>query len=403
MSDDALQLRTLAVPRALQRPTPHYRWHVGDLRTGRIWRTLDLHSTRWTTGFDGAGTFEGSHPLNGGEWPTARSDAAPAKSFIAVSYVDDQDIEYFIGGGPIWTSRYSDRTGVLQIGAAALGSYFDHRKVLPVLGANQNPAEASVTYTGAQLGLIAKRLVQLAQSHTGGNLPIVLPTDASLGGTGDIHTRTYPGYELGWVGERLRQLSDVDGGPEIQYVPRRRTDDPRFIEWVMRIGVAPSMMLTQTGPPWVYDRTVPESGIISVDVATDGASMTFRSWAAGQGEGKGRPIVVANAPALVDAGWPLLESEVGATDTVSSTTTLRAHARGQLAIGGSPIETWSVVAHRDTFPTVGRLRAGDWIELRLRDHNYLPDGDHDMRVLTISGGDSADVTLALAPRLAEVA
>lgn len=382
-------------------PRPGYRWHVGDLRTGRILRTIDLDAPTWNDTIDDAGTLEGSFPLRSGEWPHARSDATPGKSFLAVSYLDDRDDEHWIAGGPIWTSRFSDETGALTIGAAALSTYFDHRKLIPVLAAGQNPAEATVTYTGAQLGLIAKRLVELAQAHTGGQLPIVLPSDAELGGPGTTHTRTYPGYELGWVGERLQQLTEVEGGPEVQFVPRRRTDDPRFVEWVMRIGVAPTMMLTQKGPAWVFDRTTPKSPVTGIDVATDASNLTFRSWAAGQGEGEGRPIRRVDAPTLVEAGWPLLESEVTGLDTVSDTVTLDRHAAADLLAFGRPMETWTVTVRRDARPHVGLYRAGDWCELRIRDHVYLPDGDHQMRIVSRSGG-AETVTLNMQPKLGEV-
>ena len=238
-----------------------YRWLVGDLRTGRVWRTVDLTGTRGSAAADGDGTLEGSAPLGDGtDWPTAYPESTPVRAFLACEYLTDGGTSTIVQAGPVWTRRFNDATRSLQIGAASLASYFDHRKVIPVLPVTANPSEASVTYTGAELGLIAKRLVELAQSHTGGTLPIVLPPDADLGGPGDAHTRTYPGYELGWVGDRLQQLSEVDGGPEIQFEPRRRPDDPRFIEWVMRVGRdVDGGALFQSGAPWVFDRTVRQS------------------------------------------------------------------------------------------------------------------------------------------------
>lgn len=394
-------LTAAASTSAAEKPRAGYRWFVGDLRTGKIDRTIDLVDTRWSSTITDDGTLEGSFPLRSGEWPSARADAAPAKQYLAVAYIDDSGDETMLAAGPIWTSRYDDTTGVLQVGAAALSSYYDHRKVMPVLADGENPAEASVTYDAAQLGLIAKRLVELAHSHTGGELPVVLPSDADLGGAGTTHTRTYPGYELGWIGERLQQLTEVDGGPEIQFAPRRRTDDARYIEWVMRIGVQPTMLLTQAGAPWLFDRTVPQSPIQAISVDTDGSGQTFRSWAAGQGEAEGRPIIYEDATELVDLGWPLLESEIASTDNVSDEDTLRGHAREDLAHGAAPIETWTVTVDRDARPNVGRYAAGDWCSLRIRDHDYLPDGDHDMRILSKSGDTSASVTLQMVPQLQE--
>jgi len=381
--------------------TPGYRWCVGDLRTGKIYRQVDLTPTTWSVPFTDVGTLEGSFPLRSSDWSTARSDAAAAKCFLAVAYVDANGNETFIEGGPIWKSKFDDTTGVLQIGAAGLGSYLDHRKVIPVLAPGDNPAIATVTYTGAQLGLIAKRLVELAQTHTGGNLPIILPADVDLGGAGVDHTRTYPGYELAWVGERLKQLSEVEGGPEIQFVPRRKTSDPRFIEWVMRIGVAPSMLLTQTGPDWVFDRTVKKSPVRAISVDSDGTRVASRQWAAGQGEAEGRPIAYVDDPTLTDLGFALLESEVQATDNVTTNATLTDYATSALAYSQTPIESWVLTVSRDGRPNVGQYRPGDWAEVVVRDHAYLYDGTYPMRILNMAGGEGDAVTLTMSERLGE--
>jgi hypothetical protein len=404
-----MDLMSFATTAATQdKPRAGYRWYVGDLRTGKISRTIDLIGASWSVPLGDAGSLEGSFPIRSGEWPSARSDAAVTKAYLAVAYVDAAGDETFLEGGPIWKSDFDDVTGEFQIGAAGLASYFDHRKVIPVLAAGDNPATATVTYTGEQRGLIAKRLVELAQSHTGANLPIVLPDDADLGGAGTKYTQTYPGYELGWVGERLKQLSelgatnDESDGPEIQFVPRRRSDDPRFIEWVMRIGTEPSMMLTQAGPAWVFDRTVPKSPVRAIKVSSDGTQMAFRQWAAGQGEAEGRPIVWDEDMTLVDLGFPLLESEVTATDTVSTTETLHAHATGALAFSQRPVESWALTVSRDTRPSVAQYAPGDWATVRVKDHVFIPAGDYSMRILSVAGDTSDAVTLTLSERLGDI-
>lgn len=378
-----------------------YRYDVGDLRTGKISRTVDLAGS-WSAGFDGSGSVGGSFPLRSGEWPTARADAAVAKQFLAVSYTDADSTETFLEAGPIWTTDFDEATDMLKVNAGGLDSYFSHRKLMAILAAGQNPATTSITYTAAQLGLIAKRLIELAQSHTGGHLPIVLPDDVALGGAGTDATRTYPGYELGNLGERLQQLREVDGGPEIQFVPRRRADDLRYIEWVMRIGVKPTMMLTQAGPAWIFDRTVPKSPVAGISISSDGSMMGMRAWAAGQGEGEGRPIVVTDDPALLTLGYPLLEVEQPSIDTVSEVGTLDAYTRALLAKSARPIETWTVKVNIHARPNVGQYRPGDWCTLRIKNHIYQPDGDYSMRILSISGDTSDYATLSLSPRLGEI-
>lgn len=380
--------------------TPGFRWYVGDLRTGKIWRTVDMVGGKWSTPFTGVGSLEGSFPVRAPDWPSARSDTAVAKAFLAVSYVDRHDVETFIEGGPIWKSKFDDDTGMHQVAAAGMWSYFDHRKLVQVLALGQSAAATSVTYDAAQLGLIAKRLVELAQSHTAGNVPVVLPSDASLGGAGTDHTRTYPGHELGWIGDRLKQLTEVRGGPEIQFVPRRAAD-PRFLEWSMRVGVEPSMLLTQAGPPWTFDRTTRRSPVRKINVDADGTGIASRAWAAGQGEAQGRPIVSVDDPLLTDLGFPLLEVEVGATDSVVTTSLLNDYAVEALAYSQRPVEAWVLTVSRDDRPNVGQYRPGDWSTVIVKDHDFLHDGEYDMRMLNIASSGDDTVTLTMSERLGE--
>lgn len=396
-----------------------YRWYVGDLLTGKISREVDLVGGRWSTSFEYgvAGTMEGSFPLRSVDpatglalWPTARADTAPGKAFLAVSYLSDGGDETFLEAGPIWTTKYDDTDGVLQVGAGGLSSYFDKRKAafsdLPPsedtpLDEQTELAEYHLTLNDSLAG-IARDLVELSQAEPAGNLPIVLPDTADI--DYGINVRNFFGYELEWLGAALKKLTEVLEGPEIQFVPRRRTDDPRFIEWVMQIGRAENgLMLAQDGPPWQFDRTVPESDVRDIDIDTDGSGLAERVFAAGEGEAEGRPIVWADAPELLEAGWPLLEAEVTATDSVSELGTLAEHAYGRLASSARPRESWSIVVSRDGRPNVGQYRAGDWARLRIRHHDYVPDGDYDMRILAISGSSgSEDVQLTLSERLAVV-
>jgi hypothetical protein len=379
-----------------------YRFIFGDVRTGKQYRTVDLTNTSWSAPLGEPGSVEGAFPLGSDEWPTAHSDATVAKSYLVVAYVNAAGDETLLEGGPVWKLDFDHVTEVLRVGAAGIGSIFDHRKVMKVLGAGEDPAGASVTYTGKQLGLIAKRLIELTISHAGGNLPIVLPSDAELGGAGTHIEEVYAGYELAWVGDKLKGLSERDGGPEVQFVPRRRSDDPRYIEWVMRIGTADTkMLLTQSGQPWAWDTSVPKSDVRGISISADGTKMALRQWASGQGEAEGTPIAVDTASELLAAGFPLLEGQVTAVDAEGDPVVLNQYVSAALAYSQRPIESWTATVSRDGRPMVGQLRPGDWARFIVRNHRFKPDGDYDMRIMAISGGDSDTVNLTLSERLGE--
>lgn len=378
----------------------HYRWVVGNLTDGRITRTVDVIDYTWSTSNVDA-TLDGAFPLRSGDWPTARQDAAAGRTFLAVAYIDPAGGETFIDGGPIWTTKYQGKDGHLRFGAADLASYFDHRKVMRVLAAGENPATTSVNYSGRELALIAKRLVELAQEHTGGHLPIVMPDDDDLGGPGTTHVRNYPGYELATIGERLGQLRDVIGGPEIRFTPRRRADDPRFLEWVMEVGLAANGGDIVTGrDPVTLDLTAPGSAVVDLDVDTDASDLTMRGWVGGEGEEQARPIAHYTDPTLLDAGYPLLESELTGTDTVSDAATLDAHSRSLVRDNGRPVEAWVVTVHRDGPPHVGTYMRGDPAVVVIGPgHEYLPAGEHTMRIATVAGSPDDHVVLTMHAQL----
>ncbi|RLV54841.1 hypothetical protein D9V41_14725 [Aeromicrobium phragmitis] len=381
-----------------------YRWLFGHLRTGKITRTISMVGGQWTVVYDDTDTLTAKFPLAAldaprdvAEWRYVDADTAPARQFAVCEWVAPSGRLEQIAGGPIWTRGHSDDTDEFTIGAGGLESIFDHRLVLPVLVAGMRPELQVVAWQSAELGLIAKRLVETATAMTGGELPIVLPSDAELGGPGAAHERNYPGYELGKVGERLRQLSEVEDGPEIQFAPRRRADDPTYIEWVMRIGTkATSMMLTQTGRPWILDQRVPRSPVVAIGTDEAAGGLTTQAFAGGQGEGEGKPIEYVTSDFLTNLGYPVLQSVVGGTDTVSQRSTLRAHAGGFLAQHDRPIRTHTAKVAADAFWKLAPgYRPGDWFQVRPREGHRFVGGEQLMRSLQATGGgDTVSVQMA---------
>jgi hypothetical protein len=411
-----------------------YRWHVGQLTTGRIWRTFDVSAGSWSNSFayGNAGKLEFSFPIKAltsdGQrvlWPSVRADTAPPKAFAAVSYVNNSGEETFLEAGPIWTRKFDEASGILSVGGSDLSTYMAHRKVFDwvawSLGAVTDYALWTVTFEAAQRGLIAKRLVELIQypefngipEDEGPNawqsLPIVLPDDADLGGeTPAYYSESYYGYELEWVGKALQDQTEAEYGPEIQFVPRRRGDDSRYIEWVMRIGVEENgSMLTQAGQDWVFDYTVPKSPVRNISISEDGNNWAWTVWGAGQGEAEARPVYASSSEEAGDlvlaVGYPFLENELTGIDSAPDVAAVAAQVQPRVAEAAAPREQWTLVVSRDDAPDVGRYRVGDMAVVKVGDHAYLPAGDYQMRILGVSGSAaSTDVTLTLQERPSEV-
>lgn len=397
---------------------------VGELRTGRRLVALPYSGGSWSIAAGSAGDITVTLPtqaaeyqrltpvLTGGLWPgpdvwpspetfpqgvvtrwvpgssprkDIRAAIEPTRTFLAI-LADDR----VVAAGPIWSRTEDD--GIIELKALGLASLWDHRLVLNHLTNMQQAgavAASSLSYSGLSLGTIAKRLVQEAQAHTGGSVPVVFPADEA--GTAE---RVYPGYELASVGQRLSELSDVEGGPEIDFTPRL-TADRTGVEWVMRVGTTAQPQLVQAGLDWMVDTSVPRGNLGGLTITEDATSVTSRAFAKGSGTDTAtlisRPAVDS---ARLDAGFPLLES-AGSYSSVLEQSTIDAHAAGDLASNDRPWQTWKIKVPVDS--RVGAARPGDWWSIRVGEGRVLVEpGMYRSRMQSMSGAldsDFCDVVL----------
>lgn len=362
---------------------------VGELRTGRITGTVEATGHDWTEALNAPGSIDGvTVPEVVVRRRELRRNAAAARCFLAVEQ-DDRIRE----AGPIWAHRWDDERGLLTLGAAGLWSLFDHRYVLPLLENEQalsltSVSRAKTTHTGS-LGGIAQALVQEAMTHLGGELPVVFEGDAA----GD-NAETFPGYKMLRVGQQLRELTQREvGAPDIRFTPRRNPADPRFLQWVMSTGTAAQPQLSQAGADWYFDRSAPRSPVLGINVDTDATVMGMRGYGVGNGTEEATMIIRVFDTTLVDAGYPLLEVEESRS-SVEVPETLIGHTQNLVARSARPVQVWRVKVHARA---AREVRAGDYARVVARDHAYLPDGEHRVRVRRINGDASDVVTMEVYP------
>lgn len=418
---------------------------VGELRTGRRITQIPVSGCSWSVQHRGTGDISIDIPLDAGEFkvlerswvgglyfgegvvvsPDTFPEAAtpiwkpgdglrpeflaaiePARCFLAI-VEDDMVIE----AGPIWAWNYT-HAGVLQVKAAGLRSLFDRRFVMANIASAW--AQWKVEYSALSLGTIAKRLVSLAMSHTGGTLPIVFQADEGAPNDAD-HRRTYRGSELATVLSRLDQLMDVQDGPDIAFEPRL-TANRQGIEWVMRTGTEAQPMLFQPGSDWVWDSRVPRGGVSGLSVQRDASQLSQRSWIKGAGQDEAL-LMARREPGQIgqldlrDAGFPLMEVSESRS-SVEDVATGNRWAAGNLAATLRPMQTWTcdVLARpTDTSgayvgPQLGQWRNGDWAKVWVDEAHpllslLLPKGFHRARVVGFSGGMDDTVRLTLSPTM----
>jgi hypothetical protein len=357
------------------------RYMIGDLRTGRRLQDVQVVTGPWKKGLNGPGTVTITVAANDPDIKRLGlgNVATPGKAFLAVI---ENDV--IMEAGPIWTHEYDRDDGTLVLAAAGLWSYFDHRVLVPVLATGQSPVGADTNLSNLTLGTIAKRLVQQAQTHTGGNVPVVfLPDEVDPNPTNE---RNYLGADLGLVGDRLEDLTNVIGGPDIDFAPRF-TPDRLGIEWVMRTGTKAQPQLS-ANTSHVWDISVAQTSVRKLKVRRTAEKLVARAWATG---GRQSDTVMTSRydnPTLTDAGFPLLESVDSSHSSVSVQSTLDDYAREAARVGYKPISFWSFEVRADASPQVGVYQIGDYCRLKLKGDPYLPDNvtdGHQRRIVSISG------------------
>lgn len=369
------------------------RYFVGDTVTGKIMADIPAVSPKFGLRLNDAGTVSASIRTFSKEALALDLQAitSPVKCFLGVSY-GSQVIE----AGPIWTRSYNAETGILELNAAGIWSVLDRRKAIP--GAGLLPGAAvtrmAITLKNLTLGSIARELVRISLEDNpyGGQLQIELPPKLT-----GVNTRVYQGYDLGWVGDRLRQLTEVQNGPDIRFQPYFTNGDPSRISWRMVVGSDAQPLLSQIGEDWVWDASAMESGVTGLSVVEDATELAAKAWAPGSGQDANMLLRSALDTTLVDAGYPWTEVDSASKD-IEDLTVLQGYANQTQADASRPWETWTLGVRADTDPKLGLYLPGDWAQIRTPEkHPIIRQATHRVRIMSIDGSDSATVKLGLAP------
>ena len=373
---------------------PGFRVFIGNMVTGQITADLPAASQSWGMRLNAAGPLDLTTRALSEELRASdlRNLTAPKKNYLAVAYGNT-----ILEAGPIWKRDYSARTGVLKLGGEGLWSILDKVKALNWAQiADGTPVANSVLdITGLSLGSIARELVRLSIFGNPYNpgLPIVLPDLEA--GTQERHPK---GYELPDLGDLLRKLTEVDGGPDIAFRPRYNAADPTRIEWVMTHGSTADPLLYQGGADWMWDGAVDESGVSDIGVKEDGSGMADRVWQPGAGSEVDMMIATAQDLDLIQfAGYPWTEADAASKD-VKDPVILQGHADYAMAVDRRPVETWDLTVRADTSPMLGQYAPGDFAKITVpRNNPMIESGVHRVRLMAIDGDNTHTVALTPAP------
>ena len=359
------------------------RVRICDLRTGR--RILDLPylSCDWTGEFNGAETVNATVSVN--DRRIRKLDlynaSIPGRTALII---EDEGV---VNGGPIGTRRYDRDAGTLELNGKGIWSYFDHRTLLPLMAdtdklTNQDGTANTrfdTNLTNLSYQTIAKRWIQQSLEWTGGNLPIVFEDD--LAGT---NQRNIKGAELKLISDLLTDLTAVENGPDIRFVPRLTTDGLGY-EWLLKTGRP--RLTGNTITRW--DTSLPGNTVSQLTISQDATDMAGIVWETGGAASDQAIIERAIDHTLTDKGYPLLEKIESLSSSVTDTTTALAHAVETIRTSTTPSHTWQFSVQRDS--RLGEYDVGHEIDLITRNDPFgIPDGPHRLRIMTLRGSSDSN-------------
>lgn len=376
--------------------------------TGKITSYVPVSDLSWGMRLNASGSVSATLPVGAEELQNTdlRLGAQVLSQSLGVVYRGT-----ILECGPIWSQEYDAEDETLTLSASGIWSILNARKVLPGFNPGTalapavehapNPATAQMIMRGT-FSDIARELVRTSikdnpftrpDGLSAGHLNIVLPEYQG----GRAHERTFYGYDLGWTGERLTDLTKVENGPDIRFRPRFKADDATVVEWVLDVGSEESPLLTQDGPDWLWDTAVGESGVVKLGVSRDAEGLASRTWVPANGQEEERLIVWSTDPSLVQAGFPWTELDASAQD-VESPSALQGYSDRLLSEAGAPWDQWTLQVRADAAPRLGDYMPGDWAAVNVgKGHPMILPGFYRVRVMAVDGDATTSVKLTVAP------
>lgn len=300
----------------------------------------------------------------------------------SVAVIDNGAVRF---AGPITSRRWEGLT--LKIDAGDGWALWKKRLALNHALATQwvdgevvidedNPApEWTLSIAGQTLGGIGAAVIR--ESLLWGPL-LVDPPEPEPG----THVRNWPCWNGSTVHDRLKSLTEVEGGPLIRFVGYIRDDGHLRIRYVT--GVA------EVVHSWV--QTAPKQKVAISSVDEDGSSMATHAFAFGGRDEDKLLVARSSSTALTEAGWPVLQVADTSHSTVSELPTLRGYA-GQIVADGSLLPE----SYELTVPAGYDVMPGDWADLTVEDP-YLGKRLVPLVVVEVSRGTSARQTVRAFPR-----
>jgi hypothetical protein len=360
-----------------------------DTTTGRVIRELPLTDTpSWDARLNDVGGGGISCPLGlSDDWDQWLHEIArPYRYSLAVGLSGTPIDSPLLQAGPLtgYVPDEEPSAGAQPKISFAFKGFWQNLNRRLVHKRDWNPALFPITAADADLVVngslanIGNVLIDHATSMTyraGSSLPV----DVSYYAINDANTRTYHGYEMISFGQRLQELTQVDGGPDVFFQPYLTTSGGyRQIRHRARVG---NPYLTQQGVPIRFDY---RANLVKIAPNGVGEDTSTTAWVKGTGNENAQQYGYAVDSTLIAAGWPLLDYvDSGHTSTLIQGT-LDGWAAADVTLLSNLPEQWKATVRTESDPRLGTYGPGDFVQYNVLDHHWIPDGLYTWRLLGLA-------------------
>jgi hypothetical protein len=352
--------------------------------TGKVYAELALASTpTWSQGINDEGNFDVSVSLGHTRayQDTARSVEKTAAlswfSSIAVLYGDTVCI-----AGPVIKPEINDDGTEMKLRGKGIWEMLNGHLLTHV---NYNPltqsllsTDADVSYTDS-LPNIAKSVVRdamLKPNDVATSLPITIEPNVGSGS----NFREWFGYQFGYVGTRLKDITQVEDGPDVLFTARYN-DVSQYVTHRMNVG---NPYLVQGGDPVMLDYG---SNMIAVKENLDGEKFAQKYYVKGSGDKRETQYAWNGFNTTISRGYPKREYVDTTHASAEQSDTLQGWANAnQTTFGNGAVRSWTAKVKAEVLHTV---RPGYLTKMNMKGHGWIDDGLYQGRLIDW-GQQSAD-------------
>jgi hypothetical protein len=335
-------------------------FHAVQLTTGSVQMDLDLVDVTAEVSLVG-GAFSASVPMFDYRYSVFQRQQILAATTPGKSSIVAVRNGIVMGEWVIWNRARQNDQGPMQLSGQEIVSFAEARVT-----------QAKTWTNTEQLTIARDLLVSAFAGNSGGAVALTVP---AITPSGQLRDRTYKLGD-GTMGQRLKELSEVDNGFDYIITPTWAVSGPSSILrtarfYYPRAGANLSQAFDMAGPG--YD-SAGSGSVLEFGVADDGSNLASRSYAIGDTVNGDVPIIgTYTDTALVSAGYPFMDTSASFT-SVSTQAGINAHAKALWTDAQRTMQPVGLRVLADALPTVGDYALGDTVTVLLDVSPNFPNG-----------------------------